>query len=219
MNHEVKRTINISLHSKSFEVYDPFDPRGWTVREFGQLDNDEWDVPDLWNMVIRNPRFEDILDEDWVLCYSAVKQIILPFKFLAHRSCVLTAPSVLHQVWKFPFGPHFTELDRFFDAYSLLTKACGTYKSQKALSRELVRLVMNTGLEIREEDWKEYSRETHSGREKKECLLLPLWVRNRLVHPENPFEYVRPNVQDIRRATIIGYGAHWSTLLNSRNKS
>ena len=211
MAQKVKKTTTLSLDSKSFEVLNPFDLTGWTFGEWTRFGNDSFDdLYELWDAVIVRPNSDDMLDEDLFVCYRVIKRIILPFIFLVRGNATVERPltSGFQQSLTFPFIPQFRELDRFFDAYSLLEKAYGDGKRHDRLSRKLACMVESTGFKLRKEDWREYT--FPDGKEV--CLLLPFWVRNRLGHPENPNEDAQPDFQDIRRATTILYAAHWSTL-------
>lgn len=205
------------------------DVRTNAVREwrFGDLEHlerlcnnlsTEANYKELWDYVVIKPKCDDLIGDHFLPEAKAIFQntmlpVLLPVIGYSHihiprLKAIEELPQLINEMGfgsssiplNFVRGPsisQFLHLVRFIGIrYPDLAQ--GLSRLNRKEWREIEESACEDGFEFKKTDYRQY---THG---KRKCnLLLPVWIRHRLAHPENEFEEDFPTESDYRRAFAI----------------
>ena len=202
--------------------------QGWRLGDLKQLKklcsnlSSESRYKDLWDYVVVKPKWGEIFpadqyisEETLVTFQNTMLPVLLPvigYSHIHHMSEVKTferLQQLIDEGWlgtssvpiNFMSGrsvSQFLHLVRFMGIrYPSLAQ--GLSKLRKKEWREIEEAARKDGFEFKDTDYRNYT----FGERRYDRLLLPVWIRHRLGHPENESEEDFPTESDYRRAIAI----------------
>ena len=222
---EVRRVIV----NKSLEV-EMLDFRTNAVKQWRHYDTSELerlcsnlttdaDYRELWDYVVVRPKCEELIghlyiEDAQVIFQKTMLPVLLPTIGYSHIHVPrIKAVEELQQLtaegWlgssaipiSFMSRPNisqFLHLVRFIGIrYPELAQGLSSLKRKEW--REIEESACKDGFQFEDTDYRKYTR----GKRQYDKLLLPVWIRHRLAHPENESEVDFPTESDYRRAFAI----------------
>ncbi len=200
--------------------------RGWTFPEVIHLEglcsnlSTDSNYKDLWDYVVKKPKWDEIfpadqyIDEARVTFQDTMLPVLLPVIGYSHIHMpevkvveqlqqlkdegLLGTSSVPINFMSGPRVSQFLHLVRFMGIrYPSLAQGLSRRKEW----REIEEAARKDGFEFKDTDCREYTPDTRKSQPSP--VLLPVWIRHRLAHPENKREKDFPTESDYRRAIAI----------------
>ena len=177
----------------------------------------EFDYEKLWDYVVVKPKWNDLIGDLYIpeareTFQDKIVPVLLPVIGYSNRRPVfnfieqmqqfeaegwLGSPAVPINFMRGPSISRFLHLVRFIGIrYPDLAQGLSRLKRKEW--RKLEEFAGKDGFQFEDTDYREYTR---GG--KPYNLLLPVWIRHRLAHPENKVEKDFPTESDYRRAFAI----------------
>ena len=223
----MKKNRIVVVNGREIEMLDVRNLRGWTFPEVIHLEDlcsnlsTEADYIDLWDYVISRPKCDDLIGDQYLPDARATFQnIMLPVLMtvigysntIARIEAIEELPQLINEMGfgsssiplNFMSGPRvsqFLHLVRFMGIrYPSLAQGLSRLKRKDW--REIEEAARKDGFEFKDTDCRKYTRDTGKSQTFPK-VLLPVWIRHRLAHPENKREKDFPTESDYRRAIAI----------------